>query len=140
MKEIFLALATSFTASYCVAQCNDTVTYFSSKAEFLDNSGKVERSEDGKVTVKVSPSSFVLMHNDDDNDTMNGEITNFSCEWKEPFKNGKTFFNAKLIEKSGESGDATVSIEGKEGKQTILINFKKWDKVLKLQPDNYKID
>jgi hypothetical protein len=43
------------------------------------------------------------MHNDDDNDNMKGEITERVFEWKEPFKNGKTTFNTRLIEKSGKA-------------------------------------
>ena len=78
------------------------------------------------------------MHNDDDNDTMKGEITDRVCEWKEPFKNGKTTFTTRLIEKSGESNDANVSIKGKEGKLEILINFKNRGKILKLVPDSHK--
>ena len=99
--------------------------YFSGKAEFIDTSGKVDRAEKGKITVKVSKTTIVLMHNDDDNDTMKGEITGRVCEWKEPFKDGKTTFTTRLIEKSGESNEAIVSINGKDGKLTILINLKK---------------
>ncbi len=60
MRKTILVLALSFATIYSVAQCNQTVTYFSGKAEFLDNAGKVERSEKGKVVLKVSPTSVIV--------------------------------------------------------------------------------
>lgn len=138
MKKAILIFALSLPGAYSFAQCDKTVTYFSGKAEFLDESGKVDRSEEGKVVVKVTQSHITLMHNDDDNDTMEGAITEKVCDWKTPFKTGKTTFNTSLVERSGESNDASVSIEGKDGKLVILINLKNKGKILKLMPDNYK--
>jgi hypothetical protein len=68
---------------------------------------------------------------------MQGEITDARCEWKEPYKIGKTTFATRLIEKSGESNDASVSIEGKEGKLVILIDFKNRARILKFTVDRY---
>ena len=138
MKQTILILILSFSTLYSIAQCDKSVTYFSGKAEFIDTAGKVDRSEEGKIIVKVTRSNIILMHNDDDSDTMNGEITDRVCEWKEPFRNGTTTFTTRLIEKSGESNDAAVNIKGKEGKLVILINFKNRGKILKLVPDSHK--
>ncbi len=140
MRKTILVLALSFATIYSVAQCNQTVAYFSGKAEFLDNTGKVERSEEGKVVLKVSPTSVMFTHNDDDDDALNGAITDFACDWKEPFKTGKTTFTAGFINKRGERNDASISIEGKDTTQEILINFKAWGKTLKLITDSYKVD
>ena len=137
MKQIILILILSFSAIYSIAQCDKTVTWFSGKAEFLDTTGIVERREEGKIVVKVSKTNIILMHNDDDNDTMKGVISGRVCEWKEPFKNGKTTFATSLIEKSGESNDVNVSIQGKEGKLEILIHFKNRGKIIKLVPDSH---
>lgn len=140
MKKTIFIFALSVPCAYSFAQCDKTVTYFSGKAEFMDESGKVDRSEEGKIVVTVSKSHITLMHNNDDNDTMEGTITENKCDWETPFKNGKTTFNTKLIERSGESNDASVSIEGKEGKPVILINFKNRGKILKIVPDSSKYD
>ena len=138
MKHTILILILSLSAIYSIAQCDQSVTYFSGKAEFIDTAGKVDRSEEGKIVVKVTKTSIILMHNDDENDTMKGEITDHVCDWKEPYKNGKTTFATRLIENSGESNDAVVTIEGKDGKPVILINFKNRGKTLKLVTDSHK--
>lgn len=140
MKKAILIFALSLPGAYSFAQCDKTVTYFSGKVEFMDESGKVDRSEEGKIVVTVSKSHITLMHNNDDNDIMEGAITENKCDWETPFKNGKTTFNTNLIERSGESNDASVSIEGKEGKLVILINFKNRGKILKIVPDSSKYD
>lgn len=138
MKKAILIFALSLPGAYTFAQCNNTVTYFSGKAEFMDETGKVARSEEGKVVVRVTQSHITLMHNDDDNDTMEGTITGNVCDWKTPYKDGKTTFNTSFVERSGKSNNASVSIEGKEGKLVILIHFKGMGQTLKVMPDSYK--
>jgi hypothetical protein len=71
---------------------------------------------------------------------MEGEITGRLCEWKEPFKDGKTTFTSRLIEKSRESDEVAVTIDGKDGKLTILIDFNNWGRILKLVPDSHKVE
>ena len=124
MKYTILIFILSFSTIYSTAQCDKSISYFSSKAEFMDTAGKVDRSEEGKIIVKVTRTNIILIHNDDDNDTMKGEITDRVCEWKEPFKNGKTTFTTRLIEKSGESNDANANVKGKNRKPEILIILK----------------
>ena len=66
MKKVLLIFALSSSVFIAAAQCDKDVSYFSGKAEFLDSAGKVERSEQGKVVVKVSKTNILLTHNDDD--------------------------------------------------------------------------
>jgi hypothetical protein len=79
MKKTILIFALSFSALYSIAQCDKRVTYFSGKAEFSDTAGKVDCSETGKIAVTVTKTNTILMHNDDDNDTMAREITDRTC-------------------------------------------------------------
>ena len=139
MKKAILIFALSLSGAYTFAQCNNTVTYFSGKAGFMDETGKVVRSEEGKFVVTVSQTHITLKHNDDDNDTMDGNITANVCDWSAPFKDGKTTFNTSFVEKNGKSNNAFVSIEGKDGKLVILINFKDMGQTLKLIPDSFKV-
>lgn len=74
MKKSLLIFALSFQLFIATAQCDKNVTYFSGKAEFLDSAGKVERSEQAKVIVKISKTNILLTHNDDDNDGLSGEM------------------------------------------------------------------
>ena len=47
---------------------------------------------------------------------MTGSITSTACEWKQPFKEGKTTLEAKFKDGKGEESNATITIEGKDGK------------------------
>jgi len=49
-------------------QCDHSVTYFSGKAKFTERAGKVDRSEERKMVVKVTKTNITLMHNCDQND------------------------------------------------------------------------
>ena len=91
MKQPTLILNLSLSTLYSIAQCDKSVTYFSGKAEFIDTAGNVDRSAEGKITVIVTKTKIILMHNDDD-DTMNGKFTDRVRKWKEPSKNGTTIF------------------------------------------------
>jgi hypothetical protein len=140
MKKTILSLCLSLSGALAIAQCDQDVTYFSGKAEFLDNAGKVERSEEGKIVFRVTKKSVTLMHNDDVHDTMKGEITSNLCDWKIPFKNGKTTFSTNLIDAGGDSKAATASIEGKDGEIVILLNIPAFGKTLKLIADRYEVE
>ncbi|MEP6947812.1 MAG: hypothetical protein ABI863_00995 [Ginsengibacter sp.] len=94
MKQPILILNLSLSTLYSIAQCDKSVTYFSGKAEFIDTAGNLDRSAEGKITVIVTKTKIILMRNDDDNNTINGEFTNPVCGWKEPFRNGTTIFTA----------------------------------------------
>jgi hypothetical protein len=92
MKQPILILNLSLSTLYSIAQCDKSVTYFSGKAEFIDTAGNVDRSAEGKITVIVTKTKIILMHNDDDNDTMKGKFADRVRGWKEPFKNGTAIF------------------------------------------------
>lgn len=54
---------------------------------------------------------------------MHGTIKSVSCEWKTPFKNGKTVLKAALEGQQGETMNLTITIEGKEGKIDFLAEM-----------------
>lgn len=85
----------------------------------------------------LTKNDFVLMHDDDEEDALRGNIKNLQCEWKDAWKNGATTFESELVGKSGEKDDAIVLIEGKDGKLLIQVRFKTMDKILKIIPTGY---
>ncbi|MBD0285870.1 MAG: hypothetical protein ICV79_10665 [Flavisolibacter sp.] len=44
-----------------------------------------------------------------------------NCNWKEAFKNGKTTFTSELFKLNGESRNASITIEGIDGKISITV-------------------
>ena len=83
--------------------------------------------------------SIILKHGDKEDDALKGDIKDLVCDWKEAFKNGKTSFKSQLLEPSGDAKDAIVTIEGKDGKLTILVELVNMEgKKLRIYVDSYK--
>ncbi|HVW13323.1 MAG TPA: hypothetical protein VHB54_05870 [Mucilaginibacter sp.] len=122
MKAIlitFLLLAAGSTIS--LAQCDKKVSLSSSKTQHLDSQGAVKRTDDEKTTVEFNQSDIsVSISNDNGDHKMTGKVKSDSCDWKVPFKDGKTRLHITLSNEEGESRDYTVTIEGKDGKVTLL--------------------
>jgi hypothetical protein len=137
MKSTFLICALSSLSLASNAQCDKNVIYNSGRADFVDSLGNNIHSKEGKITVTLTKNDFVLMHDDDEEDALRGDVKNFRCEWKDAYKNGATTFESELVEKSGEKDDAMVLIEGKDGKLLIQVKFKTRDKILKIIPTGY---
>ena len=54
---------------------------------------------------------------------MQGMIDSFTCEWKTPFKEGKTVIKTSITNPQGQTFSLTITIEGKEGKITFLAEM-----------------
>ena len=137
MRVISIVCALFCLNLAAVAQCDKNVTYNSGKADFIDSSGNSIRTKEGKIVVTLTKKDFILMHDDNEEDALRGNISNLTCEWKDAYKNGRTTFNSELIEKNGDKDDAAVSIEGKDGKLLILVRFVSKNMTLKVVPDGY---
>ena len=140
MKKIILLSVSLFTFSLLTqAQCDKKVTWVASKAEFLAPDGKVDDTKNEKVVVEISGKEVKLTHGGHAEDVLKGAITELSCLWTKPYKNGKTTFKTLLEETSGDTKDAIVTIEGKDGKITITIVFESNNgRMLRITVDSYK--
>ena len=124
MKKLMaLMLVTGTFGTAAIAQCDKKILYTSTKEEWLNSKGEIQKTDQDKVTVEVSKTNVVINHNDDPNDQMKGEIKNADCNWTEAFKNGKTTIHAQLVEGSNDVHDATLTIEGKDGEMFILLEL-----------------
>ena len=142
MKKIFLFLCfgvligmTSF------AQCGKTITWTAAKAEFLDDSGRVQDTKDVTVTIHTSSKRITIIHSDDESDSLAGAVKDVACVWKDAFKNGKSTIKADLMEKNGEYNSSTIIIEAKDSKIIINLSFQAPDgskKQIRIPIDSYK--
>ncbi|HCN85009.1 MAG TPA: hypothetical protein DIT07_15535 [Sphingobacteriaceae bacterium] len=106
---IFSLITLSATVSF--AQCDKKVKFTSSKTDHLDSGGNITRTQQEDAVVQISKSEVTI--------TVSGEsrgafiIKSITCDWKVPFKEGKTTIRASM-------DDLTVSLtfEGKGGKVT----------------------
>ena len=142
-KTLFLFLTCLTIGLVSVAQCDKKITWTASKGEFVSSSGNVEQTINEKIIVEMDKKQIVLKHNDQEEDALTGEIKELTCEWKVPYKNGKTSFKSQLAEPNGDVKNATVTIEGIDGK--ILITVDVTDpsgsgdnKKIKIYVDSYK--
>src|SRR5688572_659315 len=121
MKQILLALlvllcCTAFNIS-TNAQCDKNLVLTSSKTEYLDAAGAVQKTVDEETRIDITPKSITIAPASDR--TMTGEILSVTCTWKTAFQDGKSEFKAKF-EDQGEAKHITITLEGKNGKVYFL--------------------
>ena len=140
MKKTMSLLLIAFAfATAGIAQCDKKTVYTSNKEEWLNSKYEVQKTDLDKVTVEVSKTSVVITHNDDPNDAMKGEAKDMNCNWTELYKNGKTTIQAQLTEGNNDVHDASLTIEGKDGVLSILIELKDHpDMKIKAYVDKYE--
>jgi hypothetical protein len=140
MKKIILLSLGLFTFSLLTrAQCGKTMVWSASKADFLDAGGNLQETKEDKIVIETSNNQIILKHGDRQEDILKGNVKELSCNWTTPFKNGKTTFKTLLEEASGDTKDALVTIEGKNGKITIVIvSVSNQGRMIKIEVEDYK--
>jgi hypothetical protein len=126
MKSTFLALVLLVAGgTVSLAQCDKNVSLSSSKTQHLDASGALKEAVDEKTTIEFNKSSMtVVTVNDNGDQKMTGTVKLDTCNWKIPFKEGKTKLHVTLKRDDGESRDFIVTIEGKDGKIALFAENK----------------
>jgi len=123
MKKIFLLAAFLITGYFAMSQCENHVTWTASKGEMIDENGNVMDTKVGKIVIETSRTSFSLIFDDNEMEALRGNVKEVTCEWKTPYKTGKTTFKSS-ISGGNETRDGEVTIEGKDDKITILLDTK----------------
>ena len=139
MKSTLLALFLLVAGStMSFAQCDKKVNLTASKTEHLDSSGAVLGSEDEQTVIDISKSDITVVA-DNGNQTMKGVIKTVSCNWTTPYKEGKMVITTTLSNDNGDHKDFTITIEGKDGKLTLLaVNKDEPDKMIRLILDKFE--
>ncbi|MGZ3752926.1 MAG: hypothetical protein ACXVB0_04630 [Mucilaginibacter sp.] len=122
MKSIILVMFLLVAGSTIgLAQCDKKVSLVSSKTQHLDSGGATKETVDEKTTIEFNKSDItVSIVNDNGDQKMTGTINSNVCNWTVPFKEGKTTMHITLKRDDGETRDFDVTIEGKDGKITLL--------------------
>jgi hypothetical protein len=116
---IFSLLVAGCTMSF--AQCEKNLVLTSSKTEHMNADGVVQRTDDETAKIELSKTAVNVSVNDEHKIT--GTIKSQTCDWKVPFKEGKTVIKAAVSNDQGEERNVTITIEGKEGKVTLLFEM-----------------
>jgi hypothetical protein len=122
MKTIILifSLVLAGTAM-SFAQCDSKFVIITSKTEHLDANGTLVKTVDEKAIVEIGKSDLTINVNDEHK--MTGAIKSNTCNWTVPYKEGKTIIKATLSDEQGEDKNITITIEGKDGKVTLLFEM-----------------
>ena len=110
---LIAALTTGF------AQCGKNLVLTSSKTEHLDASGNLKRAVNEIAKIELNQADLLITINN--NHKITGTIKSSACDWKVPFKEGKTTLKASITGENGEPKNVTITIEGKNGKVTLLF-------------------
>lgn len=104
------------------AQCDKTVVLTGSKTEYLNAQGELQRTVDEQSILTFTKTEVTRREPGSDELKLQGKITAVTCDWKVPYKEGKTVIQATLREGDREEA-ATFTIEGKDGKVTLLAQI-----------------
>ena len=138
MKKITVLVSVLMSiALFTKAQCDKTIKWTATKEDFLDSAGNLQNSQNETVEVTTTPTKVSIVRSAGVQ-TMQGDITNYSCKWKDK-QNGKTVFNSLLLDsKENKTRHATITIEAINGKTTILLRAEEEGTVIKLNIDSFE--
>jgi hypothetical protein len=135
MKQILLALFTMIFCTALSAQCDKNLTLTSSKTEYLDASGAVQRTVDEITKIDIDQKSISISPGGDH--TMTGTILSVTCGWKTAFKEGKSEFKTEFDD-NGTSKKITIVLEGKNGKVSFTVTIAdEPDKIIRVWSDTF---
>ncbi len=139
MKRIMLTVAGLIAfGAMTYAQCDKKFTLNSSKTEYLNEKMEVQRSVDEAVVVTIDKTTITVEIDGSDEKRMTGTISPVSCQWKTPYKDGKMVLKAEIADQRGDTKSTTITIEGKDGKLTFLLELNdEKDKKIRLTPDKF---
>jgi len=124
----FAVLLFSVTTGF--GQCDKNVVLTCSKTEYLNAEGEVQRTVEEECVIQVGKSEVTIAPSG--HAKMTGSVNSKVCEWKQPFKAGKTTLEATFKNENGSTSNATLTIEGKDGKITCLMKDKeKPDRIIR---------
>ncbi|MGA0558634.1 hypothetical protein ACO2Q8_18375 [Larkinella sp. VNQ87] len=121
MKNVLLLPLLLIGVAPVFGQCDKTVALSTSKTEYLDASNTVERSVDEKSSIEMNGSEVIIIPGGKTDHKMVGKIQSNACAWSVPYKDGKSVVKALFQDPSGNQQNATLTLEGKEGKLTFLM-------------------
>ncbi len=128
------------SGTLCMAQCDQKVSFSSGTTTHLDANGGVKNTVAEQTTLTFDKIDLlVAISRDGANMKLTGKVKSYVCEWKIPFKEGKTTLTGSLVNDNGESRDYTITIEGKDGKIELLaVSQDEPDDQIKLEADKFQ--
>jgi hypothetical protein len=121
MKAILVSFILFATSLQAISQCNKKVTWYAAKGDMLDANGGVLDSKHDSIFLETDPQKITLRFKSDQNQ-LEGTVKEKTCDWKEPFKNGKTVYHT-TVTLDGSLSNAIFTVEGRDGKISLLLEI-----------------
>ena len=121
MRAIFISLILFVASSEAISQCDKKVTWYASKGEMIDLSGNVLDTKVDNIFFETDPQKITLRFKSDQK-ALEGTIKDKTCDWKVPFKDGKTVYHTN-VSVDDRISNAIFTVEAKEGKITLLLEI-----------------
>ena len=121
MKIFFAVVMLVVTGMQAHSQCDKKIKWYAAKGEMYDTSGGLLDTKFDSVFIETGPQNISLKFQSDDK-ALEGIVKEKNCNWKEPFKNGKTVYNAE-VSIDGANSNAIFTIEAKDQKITLSLEI-----------------
>lgn len=121
MKFILAVVMLVVTGMQANSQCDKKVTWYAVKGEMYDANGGLLDTKLDSIFLVTEPQKITLRIKSDEKD-LEGTVTQKSCDWKEPYKNGKTVYNTTMFI-DGVSSSAIFTVEAKDGKVILTLEI-----------------
>lgn len=119
MKKIILSFGFVFLGyGIALAQCDKKIIFTSSKTEYLDSTGTLQRSVNEQSIIEISKTEISVVPGNPDR-KLTGPVRSAECDWKVPYKEGKSLVKATLSNTDGETREIMITIDGKDGVVTL---------------------
>jgi hypothetical protein len=136
LKAVVLSALIMVAGSAAFAQCDQTATLTASATIYLNDKGVVERTKDEETVVKMDKNEVNITTGG--SHELTGTVKTFICNWPVPFKTGKTVITTSIMD-GGQVMNATITIEGKDGKVTLSFEALEMPgKKILLQADKFE--
>jgi len=137
MKAILIFFILFVTSLQAISQCDKKVTWYASKGDMLDASGALLDTKIDSIFLETDPQKIMLRFKSDQK-ALEGTVKEKTCDWKEPFKNGKTVYTASVTV-DGTTSNATFTVVAKDGKITLSLTMEaRADKKFVIYIDRYE--
>ena len=137
MKAILLSFILFATSLQVISQCDKKVTWYASKGDMFDASGTLLDSKIDSIFLETDPQKITIRFKADQKD-LEGTVKEKTCDWKEPFRNGKTVYHA-TVSIEGNPSNAIFTVEARDGKITLSLTIEEMaDKKFLIYIDRYE--
>lgn len=139
-KTVFLMFLATIVTITVSAQCKKRHLLTSATTQYVDDAGAVADSRPENVSIDITDSILVVTISAEGQDAHNltGKISSYTCDWKVPFKEGKSVIKSLLADPRGDERNATMTIEGKDGKISFTAEIEGEPRKIKLVVDKFE--